>query len=97
MLLWNYLIAPVYMEYPREEIIKLLPTVFLPFNLVKGGLNAAITMLVYKPVVTVMRRIGMVEPEHTRKGMRFHAGVVFAAVGIIITCVLIILSMNGIL
>lgn len=28
MLLWNYLIAPVYMEYPREEIIKLLPTVF---------------------------------------------------------------------
>lgn len=50
MMLWNYLIAPIYMGYPREAIIELLLPAFLPFNLIKGGLNAAVTMLFYKPV-----------------------------------------------
>lgn len=56
MMFWNYLIAPIYMGYPREEITKLLLSAFLPFNLIKGGLNAGITMLLYKPFVTVLRR-----------------------------------------
>lgn len=60
MMLWNYLIAPVYMGYPREEIVKLLLPAFLPFNLIKGGLNAAITLFLYKPVVTVLRRMELV-------------------------------------
>ena len=51
MLLWNYLVAPVYMGYPREEVAKLLLPAFLPFNLIKSGLNAIVTMLLYKPVV----------------------------------------------
>ena len=56
MMLWNSLIAPLYMGVPREEVIKLLLPAFLPFNLIKGGLNAAITMLLYKPVVSVLGR-----------------------------------------
>ena len=52
MTLWNYLIAPIYMGYPREAIVELLIPAFIPFNLIKGGMNAAITMLLYKPVVT---------------------------------------------
>lgn len=51
MMFWNYLIAPIYMGYPREAIVELLLPAFLPFNLIKGGLNAAITLLLYKPVV----------------------------------------------
>ena len=51
MLFWNYLITPVYMGCSREEIAKLLLPVFLPFNLLKGGLNGAITLLLYRPVV----------------------------------------------
>lgn len=43
MLLWNYLITPLYMGYPREAVVKLLLPVFLPFNLLKAGLNASIT------------------------------------------------------
>ena len=39
----------------------LLIPAFLPFNLIKGGLNATFTMLLYKPVVTVLRRFHMVE------------------------------------
>lgn len=56
MLLWNYLIAPFYMGYPREEIVKLLLPAFLPFNLIKGGINVLATMLLYGPIKAIMRR-----------------------------------------
>ena len=61
MMLWNYLSAPIYMGYPREAIVELLIPAFLPFNLIKGGLNAALTMLLYKPVVTALRRSNLIE------------------------------------
>lgn len=61
MMLWNWLVAPIYMGYPREAVEALLLTAFLPFNLLKGGLNAGITFLIYKPVVTALRRLHLVE------------------------------------
>ena len=61
MMLWNYLIAPIYMGYPREAVAELLLSAFLPFNLIKGGINAAVTLLLYKPVVTVLRRSNLIE------------------------------------
>lgn len=60
MMLWNYLITPIYMGYPREAVAAMLPTVFLPFNLIKGGLNASLTMLLYKPLVTTLRKARLV-------------------------------------
>lgn len=61
MMLWNWLVAPIYMGYPREAVEALLFTAFLPFNVLKGGLNAGITFLIYKPVVTALRRLQLVE------------------------------------
>ena len=61
MLLWNYLITPVYMGYPRKVVAKLLIPAFLPFNLIKGGLNAAMTMILYKPVITALRHSHLIE------------------------------------
>ena len=55
MLLWNYLITPLYMGMPRAAVAAMLPTVFLPFNFVKGSLNAALTLLIYKPVAGALR------------------------------------------
>ena len=49
MLLWNYLIAPIYMGMPREAVAELLLPAFLPFNLIKGSINTAVTLLLYKP------------------------------------------------
>lgn len=94
MMLWNYLIAPIYMGYPREEVVKLLLPAFLPFNVVKSGLNAAITMLLYKPVVTVLRRSNLIETEHQPGKIRVHMGVVLAALLVIAACVLFVLSLN---
>ena len=54
MMLWNYLIAPIYMGLPREELAKLLLPVLLPFNLIKGGVNAALTLLLYRPLTAAL-------------------------------------------
>lgn len=97
MMLWNYLIAPIYMGYPREAIADLLLPAFLPFNLIKGGLNAAFTMLLYKPVVTALRRSGLIEPERSSSKMRISTGVLFLAFFLIITCVLWILSLHDLM
>lgn len=97
MLLWNYLITPVYMGCPREAVVELLIPAFLPFNLIKGGFNAAITMLLYKPVVTALRRSQLIEtPQAAEKG-RWNAGVILTALSIIITCALLVLSLKGVL
>lgn len=96
MMLWNYLITPIYMGVPREEVAQMLIPAFLPFNLIKGGLNAAITMLLYKPVVTVLRRSHLIETEHAVGKTKINVGVVLAALLIIASCVLLILVLNGV-
>lgn len=60
MLLWNYLIVPLYMQgITRAAVVPMLASVFLPFNLVKSALNAAIVMMLYKPVSIALRRAGL--------------------------------------
>ena len=48
MILWNILVTPVFMKVPRETVIAMIPTVFLPFNAMKYVGNAAITFSLYK-------------------------------------------------
>ena len=57
MLLWNYIVTPIYMKVPREIVAGMLLPVFLPFNLIKGIYNAALTMLVYKRVSVIIRKL----------------------------------------
>ncbi len=95
MLFWNYLITPLYMGASREEVAKLLLPAFLPFNAIKGGLNAAFTMLLYKPVVTALRRSHLLEESPGGKKVRVHPGMVLTSVFIIISCILMVLALNG--
>lgn len=62
MLLWNYFITPIYMNLPREAVAALLLPAFLPFNLIKGGINAAIMLLIYKPLVSALRKAKLIPP-----------------------------------
>ena len=65
MLGWNYLLTPLYMGQSRADVAAMLVPVFLPFNLIKGGLNGAITALLYRPLVRGLRRTGLF-PESNR-------------------------------
>lgn len=98
MLAWNYLISPIYMGVPREQIAGLLLPSFLPFNLLKAVLNSAITMLLYKPLSNVMRKAHVL-PETasvTTEGghMKRYAFVYVIAIFVIATCVAVIYFLN---
>lgn len=97
MLLWNYLITPLYLGYPREAVVQLLLPAFLPFNLLKAGLNAAFTFLLYKPVISALRKGNYIPASSSGKIRKKTTGMILVAIAIIATCILLILSMNGII
>lgn len=97
MILWNYLITPIYMGVPREAVVKLLVPAFLPFNLLKSGLNAAGTFLLYRPVTAALRKTGYIPKPTAGTKRKVPVGFLIAAGVVVITCVLFILSFNGII
>ena len=98
MLLWNYLITPLYMTgTSRADIAGMLLPVFLPFNLLKAGLNSSITLLLYKPLVNGLRRAGLVTAAPAAsKGTKKPGVLIFAAL-LLIICILLVLSYRGII
>lgn len=99
MLLWNYLITPIYQNVPRKVVVKMLPTVFLPFNLAKGGMNMAATLLLYKPIVTALRKAGLAPPSSSTQnsGKRFNPGFVLFALALLATFVTLALVLYGVI
>ncbi len=66
MALWNLVVTPIYTGFPRAEVIKLMP-VIIPFNLIKGGVNAALIILLYKPIKSALAGAGLTEEVQTGK------------------------------
>jgi len=65
-------------------------------NLLKSGLNAGFTFLLYKPVTTALRKAGYISGSQNMQG-RKPVGLWMLSGVIVITCILLILSLNGIL
>ena len=61
MVLWNYILTPLYMGAARSDVAAMLVPIIIPFNLIKGVLNSVLTLLIYKPVVTGLRKTGLVQ------------------------------------
>ena len=96
IMLWNYWVVPIYMGYPREAVAELLIPAFLPFNILKAGLNAGFTFLLYKPVTTALRKAGYIPSAADRQNKKpivlwFLCGIV------IISCIMLILFLKGII
>jgi len=110
MVLWNYLITPIYMKIPRDVVVSMLPTVFLPFNLVKGGLNMAVILLLYKPVVTALRKAKLLPESRSQSSTvtlngvpvgeqkkRANTGFILFALALLATFVTLALVLMGII
>ncbi len=96
MLLWNWLVTPWYMGQPREAVEALLLPAFLPFNLLKAGLNTAFTLILYKPLVTALRKTGLVQMDPRTSGT-LKPAIFLLGFGLLATCVLLLLVWRGIL
>lgn len=97
MVLWNYLITPLYMRYPREAVAEMLIPVFLPFNLLKGGINAALILLIYKPLVTALRKARVLEAPAGEEKASIRWGVIFLSLALLATLILGAMVLAGVL
>ena len=95
MLLMNLLLTPIYQNVPVNVVIGMLPTLFLPFNFAKTLLNAAIVMLIYKPVVVALRKARIIEgrPMDTKFGKESVITIIISALSLI-TAVVIFVILN---
>lgn len=99
MLLWNYLITPIYMGYPREAVAAMLLPVFLPFNLLKGFLNTGISLLIYKPVVGALRKAHLIEMSSSSgsPAKKFSPGMLAVAIFFVATGTVMALVLAGVI
>lgn len=93
MLLWNWLITPLYMGVSRDAVIGMLVPMFLPFNAVKALLNSALVLCLYKPLITALRKARLISTP--AKEGSFKIGLYILAVGVLATGVLMLLVLQG--
>ena len=100
MLILNRFVTPIYLikivGVPEvgatATVLELLPGTLLPFNLAKSLLNASVALLLYKPVITALRRTGMVRGSKSGVGMSFNRNsVIILSTGIVALAAAIIL------
>jgi len=98
MVLWNYIITPVYRGFPREVIVPMLPTIFMPFNLIKYGLGAATTMLIYKPLSITLKKMNILQKSEGKASkLSILTGVLLAVCLAVIPVILLVLVLNGVI
>lgn len=98
MVLWNYIVTPYYMGVEREQVASMLATVFLPFNLAKGGVNMGLALLLYKPIVGALRKAKLLPPSSSDGEKKvFNAGFTIVAVAVLLTFSLLMLVLMGVI
>lgn len=95
MLLWNWLVTPLYLGGTREEVAALLVPVFLPFNLLKAGLNSALVLGLYKPLTAALRKTRLLPGTTAPK--KANIGIYLFSAALLITCILLLLVMRGVI
>lgn len=91
MLVANIFITPFYMGAERAVVISMIPTLLLPFNLIKGVINAAVTMIIYKPVTGIFKKTGLMPSGNIKTNKKSFVWLSLAAAGVIIVAVLVII------
>lgn len=55
----NLLVTPLYMKADISAVLKIIPTMILPFNFTKALFNTALVLILYKPISVALKRIGV--------------------------------------
>ena len=54
MCLCNLIFTPIFMGAPREAVMEMMVPIIIPFNLLKAGINALITFVIYKSIARLI-------------------------------------------
>lgn len=69
MMLANLFITPYYMGTTMAAVRGMIPTLLLPFNLLKGMINAGAVLLLYKPMSRALRKAGILRRSEAAKAL----------------------------
>ncbi len=96
MMLFNLFITPLYMGVTADVVKGMIPTLLLPFNAVKAALNTGLVLLLYKPVSSALRRVGVLpRSEHAYRFDRRSLIVTLVAVVLIAASLVIVFTVLG--
>lgn len=100
MMMANLFVTPFYMGVSQAVVIDLIPKLLLPFNAIKAILNAALTLCLYKPMTSLLKKAGVAkgnssvilpEAEHTQTKSNARSILVFVIGGAIAIMSLVII------
>ena len=97
MMGFNLLVTPAYLHVDTSVVLGMIPTLLLPFNLLKAIANAAIVLVLYHPVSKAMKRIFGVDAEPTEKKNHWLqlTCIVIGVLMLAVAVTMMILLMNG--
>jgi len=94
MMAWNYVLTPIFLDMPRERVVPLLRPIFLPFNLINNFLNVALTILLYKHAMAILR-VSKLLPQKDAGQKCINIGMIVASIFVILTCIIWWLIFGG--
>lgn len=95
MLVANLLITPFYMGVSRTAVAEMIPTLLLPFNLIKGLVNAGVLWILYKPITSVFKKAGLLEKHNITDKKKFGLMTLIALIIIVICLLIVFLYFKG--
>ena len=97
MIAANIFITPYYMGVPRSAVFPMILPLLVPFNLAKTIMNAASTLLLYKPITSGLKRMNLLDKsENEHNSLRSVILAVISVVVIVITVLFLTLQLNGV-
>lgn len=90
MLIANWIITPFYMGVERSQVAAMIPTLLLPFNLIKGAVNMAVTLILYKPITSALKKTGLIISQSDKTDRKKFLGLTVVSAVLIIVCILAI-------
>lgn len=100
MLLWNYIMTPIFMGVVREAVLEMFVPLLIPFNLLKAALNSALILLLYKGVVTALRKSRLVpvrESNDTENKKSNTVVIISISALLVVTLVIVMLIFAGVI
>ncbi len=98
MLLWNYIMTPIFMGATREAVLEMFLPLLIPFNLLKAALNSALILFLYKGVVTALRKSHLIPDRESNDGEKKRVNTILMvciSAILVITLVLVMLIFAG--
>lgn len=93
MMLANILITPYYMGVTAKTVISLIPTLLLPFNFCKALINAAATVVIYKPIRNILRKSG-IEQKSNNSENNLKKNIVVCVVALLLIAATVVVLVN---